>query len=327
VTTYDEATVFIEESPELSLRYQREFNLLWANSQPVVGHEEIPYVQTMEITDEMIAAVDDPAVDAIFTSQNFRQTTRGLTALRDGYDVADRFIEKIEQAERSIWLFSERLRSVPVAEALLRKAAERPDVEIRVYMDNQEYVSSSTSAGLMRELMECYATATTTAQRINCESGMYYSYEVSRAFAEQPNHEVRMKYYSYNWHYSFPQMHHKTLLVDGRWLLTGSYNLSENAEFNTFENVMILDGQAFPELIAAFEGELERLWSLNTDQYTGLMSRVNGTGTTVPIQFEPIAMTWQQVDDYRAATRAVCGHTQLSQLRETQETARYCNRL
>lgn len=326
VTTYDESTLFIERSPEMALRYQREFNLLWAYSQPVEGHDEIPHVETMEITDAMIDAVDDPTVDAIFTSQNFKITSRGLTAQRDGYDVADRFIEKIEQAEHSIWLFSERLRSVPVAEALMRKAAERPDVEIRVYLDNQEYVSSSTSAGLMRDLMECYATASTTSQRINCEDGMYYSYEATQAFGDSPNHELRMKYYSYNWHYSFPQMHQKTMLVDGRWLLTGSYNLSENAEFSTFENVMIYDGQAYPQLIAAFESELDRLWNLNTDQYDGLMNRVTGTATQVPIQFEPIAMTWQQVDDYRTATRDACSHAQLSDLRMNNDTARWCTR-
>jgi phosphatidylserine/phosphatidylglycerophosphate/cardiolipin synthase-like enzyme len=36
-------------------------------------------------------------------------------------------------------------------------------------------------------------------------------------------------------------MHHKFIVVDGHWVITGSYNFSKNAEKSNDENVLILD--------------------------------------------------------------------------------------
>lgn len=329
VATYDESTIFIENSPEMALRFQREFNLLWAHSEGVEGHDEIENVQTVEITDAMIDAVDDPATDAIFTSTNFRVTSSGrLQVDKDGYDVADRWVEAIENAEHSVWLFSERLRSVPVAEALMRKIEANPDFEIRVLLDNQEFIREDGSAERVADLQDCYAGATTETQRLNCESGMYYSYEVTEAFEGAPNAELRMSYYSYNWHYSFHQFHMKSMVVDGRTIYTGSYNLSFNAEFNTFENVMIFDGQSFPELLDAFLEGFEILWTRGEEDgaLEELMADVEGTRTSVPIRFSPISMTWAQVDAYRDAVYAACGGRQLYDLKQHNERAWTCAR-
>ena len=53
---------------------------------------------------------------------------------------------------------------------------------------------------------------------------------------------VRYKTYAYRWDYSYaPQMHDKYLIVDGETVATGSYNYSFTAEYDTFENVIVLD--------------------------------------------------------------------------------------
>ncbi len=52
-------------------------------------------------------------------------------------------------------------------------------------------------------------------------------------------------------------MHHKFALVDGRRLITGSYNWTRGATRN-HENVTVLSA---PELVDAFAKEFERLWS------------------------------------------------------------------
>jgi len=335
VDTYDESTVFITGSPEMTLRFQQEFNLLWEHSRDVstASDDTTNYFDTVEITDEMIEAVEDPTVDAIFTSANFKVTSRGLSSDKsNGYQVAQRWIEMIENAEDSIWIFSERLRSVPIANAILAKAESDPDIEIRIYQDNQEYRTAYKMRQMLAGLEECYAGATTETQRMNCETGLVYSARIAEAFEDNPNHEYRIKYYSYNWHYTFAQMHHKSMIIDGRWVVTGSYNLSFSAEFNTMENVMIFDGQAHQSLLQAFTDNFDYAWNRGVDDYEGLMDRVQGDSSNVPIRMidsmglEPISMTWQQVDDYRNAVRAACGSSQVYELSRTNERAATCDR-
>lgn len=52
-------------------------------------------------------------------------------------------------------------------------------------------------------------------------------------------------------------MHHKFAIVDGRYLITGSYNWTRSASDNNFENVLITTDDAAVE---AFEAEFELLW-------------------------------------------------------------------
>ena len=80
---------------------------------------------------------------------------------------------------------------------------------------------------------------------------------------------MRFKYYSYRWHYSTAkQMHHKYLLIDGDELYTGSYNLSDNAEHNTFENMLVFRGLPFGALISAYQDNFLALWDTARDDGT-----------------------------------------------------------
>ena len=51
-------------------------------------------------------------------------------------------------------------------------------------------------------------------------------------------------------------MHHKVFVLDGRTVVFGSYNFSDNAERENDENCLIVDD---PSLAAAFGGEFERV--------------------------------------------------------------------
>jgi len=55
------------------------------------------------------------------------------------------------------------------------------------------------------------------------------------------------------------RMHHKVFIVDGRWVVTGSYNFTRSAEERNDENVLILDD---PALAALYTAEFERVWAL-----------------------------------------------------------------
>ncbi len=44
------------------------------------------------------------------------------------------------------------------------------------------------------------------------------------------------------------KLHHKVIIIDGRYVVTGSYNFSENAESRNDENSVVIDNQAIAQL-------------------------------------------------------------------------------
>jgi phosphatidylserine/phosphatidylglycerophosphate/cardiolipin synthase-like enzyme len=54
-------------------------------------------------------------------------------------------------------------------------------------------------------------------------------------------------------------MHHKVLLIDGEFVITGSYNFSNNAELRNDENTLILYN---PDIAGMYQAEFERVYKL-----------------------------------------------------------------
>ncbi|MCS7058653.1 MAG: phospholipase D-like domain-containing protein [Meiothermus sp.] len=52
-------------------------------------------------------------------------------------------------------------------------------------------------------------------------------------------------------------MHHKVMVVDGTWVVTGSYNFTNSAFRRNNENLLVLNG---PELAQRYRQEVERIW-------------------------------------------------------------------
>ena len=57
-------------------------------------------------------------------------------------------------------------------------------------------------------------------------------------------------------------MHNKLVIVDERYVVTGSLNYSTNAETNNDENVLIIDN---PDIARLYMQEFERIWNLASD--------------------------------------------------------------
>ena len=53
-------------------------------------------------------------------------------------------------------------------------------------------------------------------------------------------------------------MHHKFAVIDGQWLLSGSYNWTRGASRDNEENLIVTSE---PRLLAAFKAAFERLWA------------------------------------------------------------------
>jgi len=58
-----------------------------------------------------------------------------------------------------------------------------------------------------------------------------------------------------------PKMHHKFMIVDSKYVMTGSFNFTASAEELNDENcVFIYDST---EVVEKFEKEFERLWKIS----------------------------------------------------------------
>jgi phosphatidylserine/phosphatidylglycerophosphate/cardiolipin synthase-like enzyme len=288
----------------MALRMQREFNRMWDHSRDFVYDASLPYESsTFAISDADVVAADDATTDAVFTSSNF--SVSGTTFRITGANtVSDRYVAAIMGATESIEVASGHLRSRPIAEALIAKHEADPSVDIRVYLDGQEYLSEWYHNDQLDDLEDCLADASTESQRRNClDKGFLFAYQVHQAGID-----VRFKYYSYRWHYSYAkQMHHKYMIIDGDEVLTGSYNYSDNAEHNTFENVLILEGAELQPLVAAFSANFDGMW--DTGRAEGLLAELEdevATASQIPLVFDAMALTWDEVTALKGLIRDNC---------------------
>jgi hypothetical protein len=319
-TRYDENTLFIESQPELALAYQREFDLLWEHSRDFTLSTERPVVaSSLRIDDALIP--DSPSAGALFTSANF--AVKDTTFRTEGRDaVADQLVAAIQGATKSIHLASGHLRSRKVAEALMAKRAASPSLDIRVYLDGQEFLSKSAHAAQVVDWQKCVAAAGGNESKIRTcnDKGFLFGYQTSLTV------DVRFKIYAYRWDNSYAdQMHNKFMVVDGSTLFTGSYNLSDNAEHETFENVVVLRAPEYAATIGAFERNFESLWKTGDGKLDGLRQTVEAA-PEIPIVFPAMALTWQQANDLRALIRVRCPAVDSQEYRENAPGHRTCKK-
>ncbi|MBI5482578.1 MAG: hypothetical protein HY906_27230 [Deltaproteobacteria bacterium] len=327
-TRYDENTVFIQGRSELVLRFQREFNLLWESSRDFTWNQDLAFFSSLPIDASMIP--DESGLDAVFTSANFtvRQTSYGptFTVVAGSNTVADRLVGLIEGARKSIHLASGHLRSWPVAQALLDQRRAHPELDIRIYLDGQEYISASTHAQQASARAACLAAAGTDPQKTQAciDNDYYYSYEAHLAGIG-----LRFKYYAYRWDFSYAvQMHHKYLVVDGVTLASGSYNLSDNAEHATMENMVIYDGPEHRDLVQAFEANFESIWQTGQPDtgLAALQQRIEDQSQPVPLVFDSLALDHPQVTALKALIRAQCPAVDSTDYRTDPASHRFCPR-
>jgi phosphatidylserine/phosphatidylglycerophosphate/cardiolipin synthase-like enzyme len=300
-TRYDENTMFIGNAESLVLQFQREFDLLWEHTKDFTGKPYEHVFSSAEITDASIP--ESPNAGVFFTSKNF--TPNGTTFSMTGTNnVADALVRAIAGATSSIHIASGHLRSRPVAEALIAKKQASPNLDVRVYLDNQEYLSKSAHEGQLEDLDACLDRATSDAQRRNCtDKGFLFGYQIGQAGID-----VRYKYYAYRWDHSYaPQMHHKYMVIDKTTLWSGSYNLSDNAEHGTFENMVVLRGAENAATVAAFEANFESMWKTGKDdnKLATLLDRIENA-PNIPLVFDAMALTWSEVTNLKQRIRTNC---------------------
>ncbi|MGM0555312.1 MAG: phospholipase D-like domain-containing protein [Myxococcota bacterium] len=326
-TRYDENTVILQGDTETNLRFQKEFNYLWEWSRDFEWNGTKTKETSTEIADGMVYDVE--GVDAAFTSMNFRTyvssrygNTFGIVRGRD--TVSDRIVALIEEADESLWVASGHLRSRPISEAILAKAEANPEMDIRVYLDGQEFISEGYHGYQEWELEQCLEDAgDSDAQRQDCiDSGFYFSYPMYEAGIP-----TRFKFYSYRWHYTYAvQMHHKYLILDGDTVISGSYNLSDNAEHNTMENIVIYHRTEYPALVDEFVANFESIWDTGRAEgvYEALVSKIETAEDSIPIVFESMALTYEEVDALKDLIRQTCPAVESEDFEDDPENHERC---
>jgi len=321
-TRYDENTLFMAGYPEMALSLQHEFDHLWNHSRELLANDDIETITAeLEITDTMLELADEDNQHIYFTSDNF--DVSGDTFKKTSRNhVADELIEAIEGATDSIWVASGHLRHRGISEALMAKAEQDPSLDIRVYLDAQEYISQTTHNIQVEKLEECLDNANTETQIRNCmDKGFRFGFLVGEAGID-----VRYKWYAQRWHFSYAeQMHHKYLIIDGDELWTGSFNLSDNAVRNTFENIFVFTGDEFADLIEAYEGNFDAVWNTGRDEdLLGQLRDEIETSDVFPIVFDSMALEHEEVRSLKALIVDRCPQVNSFEFRNNPQDHHVC---
>jgi phosphatidylserine/phosphatidylglycerophosphate/cardiolipin synthase-like enzyme len=302
-TDFDENSVFIEGSPELVAAFQHEFDSLWLGSRDFAGPADSQGQSTVKILPADVA--DDAGVEPLFTSHNFTPSGADGTTWRvdrSKMELTNAWNAAIGRAETSIHIATTHMRLRPFVEALIAAKQAKPSLDIKVYLDQQEYISPSGDTEQKDEVDTCLAAATTETQRLNC---LYNDFLFSKMIVDA-GIPVRFKSYAYRWDHSYAaQMHSKYMVVDGKEVLTGSFNASMNSEQATFESGLHVFGAPFVGFVAKFEQNFTTMWDQNRAALAALRTKIMNDAT-IPIVFPSMALTYQEFGDLRALIRSAC---------------------
>jgi phosphatidylserine/phosphatidylglycerophosphate/cardiolipin synthase-like enzyme len=123
-------------------------------------------------------------------------------------------------------------------------------------------------------------------------------------------------------------MHHKYMVVDGATVASGSYNLSDNAEHATMENMVVYDGAEYQALADAFEANFESIWETGNPEtgLAALQDRITDPSQSVPLVFDSLALDHPQVTALKALIRAECPAVDSTDYRTDPANHRFCPR-
>jgi phosphatidylserine/phosphatidylglycerophosphate/cardiolipin synthase-like enzyme len=322
-TSFDENTLFIENSAELGAAYQHEFDILWKGSREFEGAATAQEQSSANVTVDQVA--DDPGMQAYFTSSNFTPGgTDGTTWRVDKAKttMTDQWNAGIARATGSIHIATTHMRLRPFVEALIAKKQANPSIDIKVYLDQQEYISPSGDTFQKGELDTCLAAATTDTQRTNC---LYNDFLFSKMLVDA-GIDLRFKSYAYRWDFTYAeQMHSKYMVVDGKELFTGSWNHSMNSEQATFENGLHLFGAAYGGVVSQFAQNFNTIWDTNRSKLAPLRTTIS-TSSTIPLIYPSMALTYQEYTDLKTLIRANCTVADSDEYRNNAGAHRTCPR-
>lgn len=259
---YDEDWLRYDGNYKLMRAFQVEFNRLWDHSRDFEG----PATSDSSVTVE----IGSSPANVAFTSANFTANAApgSYSADSEGDAVMSKIVAAIDFAKSSVKVAHAHFRIERIYAALLR--AHQRGVVVQIILDQQEY------------------------RNPEYESDPSLLYEEQLASAGVA---VRYKTYALRWNYrTAKQMHLKTIIVDNQWVLTGSYNLSRNAERGTFENIVGIKKES---IVSAYAEKFAALWDLGSGTYEPLLDNIRQAEGQGPCNFPPVSLTPDQLQQLR----------------------------
>lgn len=267
---FNEALIVLEGRKSLNAAFADEFERLLSHARRITADGKAGPKPDAAVAAK---APSSRPRNAVFTSLN-----NDGTAL-----AADKLIAAMNRAKKSVAIMVAHFNSERIAQALIRLHKRRntnddpdDDISIRVFLDRGEFDDPKSRV----------------------------------AEIEAAGIEVRYKVYSLGFYFPRAQlMHHKSLIVDQKTLITGSYNWSDTAEHSNYENLVAFGGRSKVDkaIVAAFDAEFQRLWKLNRD-WLEAFSRVvlsrkgkRGYKATLPNHFDrpywdkPLSMSREEL--------------------------------
>lgn len=195
--------------------------------------------------------------------------------------IADAIVAMMQTAETSIQIDVAHFNSQQIAQGLIAVAQAKPNLKIEVMLDMGEYGDSKSRATDL----------------------------------EAAGISVRYQMYSLAFFHPRSQLqHHKTMIVDGKRMITGSYNWSETAETKNYENVIVVDDhRRNRSMIKAFVAEHDKMWNRGRDVYpaykTAMLAQPGDAAyrKVVPIHFDTnyfrqvMSLTRSEIQPIRSA--------------------------
>ncbi|MEO7096316.1 MAG: phospholipase D-like domain-containing protein, partial [Polyangiales bacterium] len=274
-------------------------------SRDFVGPAAVQGQSTANITTADVP--DQQGIELLLTSPNFRLggADHATWAVdKNSTVVSDQWVAAIDRAQSSIHIASGHMRLRPVAEALVKKKHDFPNLDIKVYLDQQEYISAAGQAAQLAEVAACQMASTSTTAANACLTNDFLFAKV----LVDAGITVRFKSFAYRWDASYAaQMHSKYMVVDGKEIISGSFNLSMNSEQATFENALHLTGAQYAPVYAAFEQNFGKIFETGRAQnlLTELRTQIS-TAATIPLTFPAMSLTYSEFDQLRQLIRANC---------------------
>lgn len=261
---YAENRIFYRNSTETALVWASQFARLW---------NEYSEPGTNVIASEPAVKIEKrPEFEILF---NIEPNASGTSTLID-----ERIMNLLDEVKPDgtvdIAMFS--FTHSRIANKILEVAQKNPGAKFRLFFDHSMLLTGPDRRGLMPPFIE---------EQIKEK--------------KLPNIEVRYKFransYAYDAklkevaqdHFRAPLLHHKFMIVNGKKIITGSYNWSASAEVRNIEDAVIFDADTVygKDVIDRYLAEFNHLWGNRyEDRHAGTDVKPYSIGREYALEYE-----------------------------------------